>query len=299
MPSADSMIVISTVKTRLPASADIEYFLEVANVLHISRAAERLGISQPSLSVSIQRLEELIGAKLLVRTRSGVQLTPAGDLLVRRGKNLRNEWESLLHETSKGQSELSGRYVLGAHPSVALYSWNNVLAPLLKDFSEIEFKFEHDLSRKITEAVISFKVDFAVVVNPVSHPDLVMKKLADDEVTFWVARSGNVSTSTLIYDDQLMQTNEILKKLRASEFKRSLVSGNLEIVASLTANGAGVGILPGRVAQQSVHSGLKKHSGHWPSFKDQIYFIYRKDLQNSPAAQRLAKELHERLTKVF
>jgi LysR family transcriptional regulator, cell division regulator len=286
-------------KTRLPASADIEYFLEVANCLHISRAAERLGITQPSLSVSIQRLEDLIGATLLVRTRAGVQLTPAGELLVRRGQNLKQEWEGLLRETSKNQSEISGRYTLGAHPSVALYSWNNVLPKLLGEFSELEFKMDHDLSRKITESVISFKVDFAVVINPVAHPDLVMKKLAEDDVTFWVARSGHTNVDTLIYDDQLLQTNELLKKLRATQFKRSLVSGNLEVVASLTANGAGVGILPGRVAQQSIHSGLKKFSGNWPVFKDHIYFIYRKDLQNSSAAQRLAKTLYESLTKLF
>jgi LysR family transcriptional regulator, cell division regulator len=286
-------------KTRLPSSSDIDYFLEVANSLHVSRAAERLGISQPSLSISIQRLEDLVGAALLVRTRAGVKLTPAGDLFVRRAKVLRQEWEGLLRETTKSETEISGRYIIGAHPSVMLYSWNKILPKLLSEFPDLEIKSEHDLSRKISEAVVSFKIDFAVVINPASHPDLVMKKLTDDDVSLWVAKSGPVNTDTLIYDDQLMQTNEILKKMKNHNFKRSLVSGNLEVVASLTANGAGVGVLPGRVAKQSIHEDLKLLPGAWPSFRDQVYFIYRKDSQISHSAKKLAETLFSRLQKLF
>jgi len=59
----------------LPSAAELEYFLEVANTLNLSRASERLGLSQPSLSLAIKRLELSIGTQLFIRHKQGVTLT--------------------------------------------------------------------------------------------------------------------------------------------------------------------------------------------------------------------------------
>jgi DNA-binding transcriptional LysR family regulator len=54
---------------------DLKYLIEVANTKNISRAAERIGIAQPSLSLAIKRLEEACGVALIVRSKNGVQMT--------------------------------------------------------------------------------------------------------------------------------------------------------------------------------------------------------------------------------
>ncbi len=129
----------------LPSNIDLAYFLEVTATLNVSRAAERLGITQPSLSMSIKRLERSVGAQLLVRSKTGVQLTQAGKFLAIRGKRLLQEWEFIRSGVLSHESELTGRFTLGCHVSVARYALPVFLPRLLKDNPNIGINLEHEL----------------------------------------------------------------------------------------------------------------------------------------------------------
>src|SRR5258706_11800349 len=90
--------------------SDLSYFREVAEVGNISRAAERLGISQPSLSTAMQRLERRFECDLLVRGKTGVPLTREGHLLASRAKALLLEWETLEAAVKKQAEEPARTY---------------------------------------------------------------------------------------------------------------------------------------------------------------------------------------------
>lgn len=283
----------------LPSSSELHYFLEIANTQNISRAAERLGISQPTLSLSVRRLEDSIGVPLLIRTKSGVKLTKAGDKLVVRARSLVQQWHKLKEETKKDQDEVSGTYSVGCHPSVGLYSLG-FLSSLLHENPDLEIKLVHDLSRRITEDVISFKVDFGLVVNPTRHPDLVIRPLLRDEVTFWTAakpspqQNPHSGEGILICDTNLLQTQSLLKQMRQKklEFRRTITSSNLEVIAALVADGAGIGILPGKVAARFEGLGIKKLPNA-PKFLDRICLVYRADAQNSGTGRYVAKSIEK------
>jgi DNA-binding transcriptional LysR family regulator len=250
---------------------DLKYFLEVAKTGNITRASERLGVTQPSITQALKRLEEKTGIILLERSRKGSSLTRQGEGLFKIGERMLLEWERDTRMIAQGQKEPMGRYSLGVHRSVAQYTLGEFLPPLLDKFPELEFNLIHDLSRKIAEQVISRECDLGLVINTIPHPDLVIHKLMTDEVTLFKhpAYKGNV----LILDPALKQSQTLLKNIRkVFDYKREIHSSSLEVIRNLCENKAGMAILPSRVAALSEKIRPVTNA---PSFKDELSLIYR------------------------
>jgi DNA-binding transcriptional LysR family regulator len=250
---------------------DLKYFLEVAKTGNITRASERLGVTQPSITQALKRLEEKTGIILLERSRKGSSLTRQGEGLFKIGERMLLEWERDTRMIAQGQKEPMGRYSLGVHSSVAQYTLGEFLPPLLDKFPELEFNLIHDLSRKIAEQVISRECDLGLVINTIPHPDLVIHKLMTDEVTLFKhpAYKGNV----LILDPALKQSQTLLKNIRkVFDYKREIHSSSLEVIRDLCENKAGMAILPSRVA--ALCEKIRPVTDA-PSFKDELSLIYR------------------------
>ena len=273
---------------------EITYFLECARSGNLSRAAERLGVTQPALTMALQRLEHSAGAQLFHRSKKGVRLTKAGELFQQEAQSLADQW-ARLSQSLRGQEEtLTGAYTIGCHPSVALYSLPQTLPGLLADFPGLRLQLQHDLSRKITEQVIRGDLDLGIVVNPVKHPDLVIRPLARDQVGFWRSKELSPTNrpdhpqSVLLCQPELAQTAALLRKVKVS-FSRQVQSTSLEVIASLCEAGAGVAILPGRVAAQ--WKGLKALD--LPKFDDEIALLYRAENRKVAAFRELAQRLEK------
>lgn len=287
----------------LPSLNDILYFHEVSKSENISRAAERLGVTQPSLSLALNRLEALLDVQLLLRSRKGVQLTKAGKEFQKESKDLLLRWEKLKSNTVDAYNEVKGELSIGCHPSVALFSLPGVLPRVLKNYQELDIRLVHNHSTKITEDIINFKLDMGVVINPVQHPDLIIKKLGEDTVQLWRGKSKNVNNdplsgkAVLICDEQLLQTQSLLKQLKKQriQYSRVIKSSNLELITKLTIEGAGIGIIPesvGKVFGPKKLYPLAKS----PKFKDQRAIIYRVENKNVASIQLLSKEIHQILS---
>jgi DNA-binding transcriptional LysR family regulator len=278
----------------LPSAYDLQYFIVVAETLNVSRAAERLGIRQPSLSESLKRLEQSVGCTLFFRSKTGVQLTPEGKEFLSYSKDFLNDWTILKDKIKKTASTLSGIYSLGCHASVALYSLKHFLPQLLSEHPLLEIKLTHDLSRNICEQVISHKIDLGIVVNPVRHPDLLIFELARDEVVLWKSKTNPVCEDIIICDPQLMQSESILKRLGAAKLSRlrRLSTSNLEVAKSLAESGAGIAILPTRVALNDSNPKLVRVSAS-PIHEDKICLVLRAERKKHPGIQNWIKVIRE------
>ena len=281
-----------------PSFSEIEYFIEVAKMGNISRASERLGITQPSLSQAIRRLESSVGSDLLIRGRLGVKLTKSGSEFFHMAERFLSHWQHIKSSVNEKESEVSGDYTIGCHQSVALYSLPLFLPQLVKQYSNLNIELVHDLSRKILQQVVSFQIDYSIVVNPIKHPELVIQLLCTDQVMLWVNPTlvtEPLESLSLICDPNLTQVQKIISDLKKMGFpcQRIIKSSNLEVVCSLTAQGAGIGILPNRVATRQYHDRIKSLGDHYPIFDDRVCLVYRADIPKTKAHHAITSGIKE------
>lgn len=280
--------------------SDLVYFVEISSSLNLSRTAKRIGISQPSLSLAIKRLEQSIGTELFVRSKSGVALTKAGKRLLSHSKQLLQLWDNVKSESLASHHKIQGNFIIGVHPSVALGTLSRFLPKLLMDNPELEIQLKHNLSRSISEEVINFSIDIALIVNPLKHPDLIIQKLYDDKITFWHTAEKNVNQeidsgkAVLIFDPDLIQTQWLLKRIHKHglKYKRVITSNNLEVIANLTANGAGIGVLPTCVALSAYPNQLIPIP-KMPFYQDEICLVYRHENRNIKAVQTIISAIKQ------
>lgn len=268
---------------------DLRYFNEIAQTSNLSRAAERLHISQPSLTLAVQRLEKGVGTLLLNRSKKGVSLTPAGQQLLRHTRQLLTLWDDVRGSAQASMNDVQGIYSIGCHPSMARNIFRNFLPALLAEHPNLEVRIKHDVSRRVAEDVISLKTDMGIVVNPTPHPDLIIHKLTEDEVTLWQSLSMPAENkSVLVCDPDLTQTQELMRQLPKAgiQFNRLLTSSNLEVIAELTASGCGIGILPSKVAARATTPLTRASKA--PVVHDTHCLIYRVENKNVRSIQTLA-----------
>jgi DNA-binding transcriptional LysR family regulator len=171
---------------------------------------------------------------------------------------------------------------------VGAYSLPLFVKKLLHQYPRLELSFLHGLSREMLEEVVSSRVDFGLVMNPSRHPDLVIKELCQDQVSFWAGPT--VDRATLIFDPALRQAQTLVRKIGSRKsFERHLHSSSLEVIASLAEAGCGVAILPERLARR--YSRLSPFDGRMPSVRDRLCLIYRSDRHLTSAAKTIARTI--------
>jgi DNA-binding transcriptional LysR family regulator len=141
----------------------IEAFLEVARRQNLSRAAEALFVSQPTLTARLQSLEAALGEQLFVRTRRGMRLTEAGDAFLPYAEHAvaaLADGRERLSELRRGEA---GRLVLGAPPTVSTYTLPALLARFSAAHPGVRLAIKTGTSEEILDMVLHDQVQLGII----------------------------------------------------------------------------------------------------------------------------------------
>src|ERR1700757_4336071 len=137
------------------------YFLAVAETLHFSKAAERLGMAQPPLSQQIRRLEELIGHRLFDRTTRGVKLTLAGQLLAERARSTLEKVDDDLAQVRRlGRGE-EGTLTVGFSGSVMFTRLPAAIESYRRRYPKVELRLRELVTSAQIPALLDGTIDLA------------------------------------------------------------------------------------------------------------------------------------------
>jgi DNA-binding transcriptional LysR family regulator len=143
----------------------LAYFVAVADTRHFTRAADQIGVAQPSLSQQVRALERELGAPLLYRTRGNVPLTDAGEALLPVARRMLADADSARRRIREVLNLARGRVRLGATPSLCTGLLPTVLAGFRQEHPGIELIVHEGGSRDLQQQLSEGAMDFALVVD--------------------------------------------------------------------------------------------------------------------------------------
>lgn len=158
----------------------LRYFVAVAEELHFGRAARRLHMAQPPLSLQIRRLEEIVGTPLLVRTSRRVALTAAGEALLDRGRQLLRQSEAAIDEASRiGRGEL-GRLDVGFISSAIPLGVTDRVRTFRLRHPSVHVQLHEGYTSQILMRVLSHEIDMGIVRDIEPDPALEIATLVTE-----------------------------------------------------------------------------------------------------------------------
>ena len=167
--------------------------LAVAEHGTITRAANALHLTQPTLSRRIQQLEEALGTALLVRSRKGVALTEMGRLVVQEGRILVGRWERLQDSLRAYENLEVGSVRIGGGATAVSFLLPEAIADFQRLYPAIRFVVKEAGSREVEADVMGEKLELGIVTLPI-HPQwsdgLAVVPLTTDHIVT-VAATGH------------------------------------------------------------------------------------------------------------
>ena len=139
------------------------YFVRIAELGSITRAAAHLRLAQPALTRHVQRLEEELGVALFTRANRGVRLTEAGQKLLENAERILREVERTGDEIRAQDAHPSGRIIFGITPTLCPVLVPELSADMRRDYPRVELKVMHAGMVRLEEFIIDGRVDVALL----------------------------------------------------------------------------------------------------------------------------------------
>lgn len=159
-----------------------QYILKVAELQSITKAANNLYISQPSLSAFIAKIEDELGAKLFDRNKTPLELTQAGKIFVETGERILHLHEKMIQEINEISLNQKGKIKVGIPGSRGTYMLPLIYPAFHSEFPGIEIEMIENTSKNLAEAVQKGSIDIVVMPRLSKNPNLIYETIYNEEL---------------------------------------------------------------------------------------------------------------------
>ncbi|HVS54702.1 MAG TPA: hydrogen peroxide-inducible genes activator [Casimicrobiaceae bacterium] len=249
---------------------ELRYIVAVAQEKNFGRAAQRCFISQPALSVAIQKLEEELQTQLFERGKSEITVTPVGERIVEQAHKVLEEAARIRDIAQAGRNQLAGLFRLGAIYTVAPYLLPDLVPALNALAPDMPLEIEENITEQLEAALKTGRIDAAIIALPFEPPGIATEFLYEEPFQVVVpqrhpwAKRKTIDPSELAgehaillnvghcFRDQVLESCPELNRGDAPVTR----SNSLETIRNMVASGLGISVLPRDALTPKYHSRL-------------------------------------------
>ena len=291
----------------------LEYILAVDQFRHFAKAAEHCHVTQPTLSMMIQKLEDELGVKLFDRTAQPVKPTPAGTKVIEQARVVLYQTSLIKDIVKEEEQSLSGTFRLAVLPTIAPYLLPRFFAQLTERYPDLDIRI---LEMKTTPSLAALQrgeIDAAIIANQPKEPQLQAQTLFYEQFFGYVAKGDPLFKKALIrtadisdehlwlldeghcFRDQLLRFCQMEKvKVRQAAYRL----GSMETFMRMVESGNGVTFIPQLATLQLSQEQLKLvRPFAIPKPTREIMWVTRTDFVRHSIAQILIDNIRQAVPK--
>jgi LysR family hydrogen peroxide-inducible transcriptional activator len=239
----------------------LEYILSVDKQRHFAKAAENSFVTQPTLSMMIQKLEEELGIKIFDRKKQPVQPTEEGKEIIERARQIMADVSRLREYSKERKQEVSGEVRIAIIPTLAPYLLPLFLKTLMEKYPLLKVKIRELVTEDIISHLKKGEIDIGLMATPMNDPALKEYPVFYEEFFAYTAVEEPIARKKYILPkdidlsklwileeghclrDQIFNLCELKKKDLQSD-RLHYQAGSLETLKNLVDSNKGITILP-------------------------------------------------------
>ena len=269
-------------------------FLAVAESRHLTRAAERLHLSQPSVSTHIKALEEELGLTLFIRTPKGMKLSPDGKAISREACATVQAAEAVYHKADQLKKNITGAIRTSLNIEARFLKISGLMAVLKAEFPGLNLHFFQRHSLDAHDQVLNGILDTAFVFEPPKNPSLAGKYLSTFEISVvapceWKDRLAGKDLKELagfswIWTHESCPFNRIIKTIFQPTRllpQKTIVVDHGDAITEMVASGAGLGLMLEGQARKAAERKLVSILMDRVASID-LYLVFKKSRADEP-----------------
>ena len=238
----------------------LKYVLAVAEHRNFTKAAEKTFVTQPTLSMQIQKLEEELDIQIFDRSKKPIELTSVGKKIVNQARNIVNEAERMQDVVDQEKGIIGGEFHLGIIPTVMPTLLPMFLRNFTKKYPKVQLKIEELTTDEIIQQVLEGHLDAAIAATPLHHEKIKERALYYEPFVGYIPSShrlwgkDKIERNDLEIDDILLLEDGhcfrdgVINLCKSSKLNSSmhfqLESGSFETLIKLANEGMGMTLLP-------------------------------------------------------
>jgi LysR family hydrogen peroxide-inducible transcriptional activator len=287
---------------------ELRYIVAVAQERSFRRAAERVFVSQPALSLAIQKLEEELGVQIFERSRTEVSVTPIGELIVAQAQRTLEEAAAIKEIARQGKDQLLGPLKIGAIYTIGPYLLPELIPILKQKAPDMPLEVEENLTANLEGLLANGRLDVIIIALPFNFPGIATLSLYDEDFNVLVpmghpwAQKQAIQAAELATEKVLLLnsghcfSNQVVEACPELSRKGSdTQQGNsLETIRNMVASGLGITVLPASANSEKYRSRLTQAIPFAdPAPARRIALAWRKSFARKEAIEVLAQAIIE------